>query len=147
ALDSIALDQLRNSGTGYAENGDAIFRCANSGDARVQFVFMPAPFNNVHGGNNHRLRAEAHESICHSRVAQIVADTNTDFAPWGVPQFLFFGGETVFEELNRYALAALEDDVPIRADDERSVVEISRGQWIFAASDEIALMRLAPGLD
>ena len=110
-------------------------------------MFVTTPFHNVHGRNNHRLSAKAQEAVCHPRVAQIVANTNPNFSPRGFPQILLFCRQSVFQELNGHALALLEDDVAVGADNKCRVVEISGGQGILASRDEKTLMLFAPSLN
>ncbi len=79
-----------------------------------------------------------------ARVAQIVADADTDFAPRRIPDFLFRRGQAVVEKLDRHALGLFENNLAVRADDKGGVVINIVRDKIFAADDEKARVVAAP---
>ena len=51
-------------------------------------MLMPAPLRDVHGRYNEQLRALPDQFVGDSRIAQVIADADPDFAPGRVPDLL-----------------------------------------------------------
>ena len=142
-----AVNQLRDAGTGEAEDRQAILRGADRRDARVQFVLGSAPVRDVHGRNDQRLGAELDQAVGHPGVAQVVADADADLPPGRVPQLLFRRRQAVLEELDGHGLDLAEHDVAARPDHEGGVVEVAARRRVFAADDQVTPVLPAPLLD
>ena len=141
---TVAVYRLRDSGAGDAKNGDAVFRRAHGGDARMEFVLMHAPGFHIHRRADEELRPLLHQPVGHARVAQIVADANADLAPRRIPDGLLRCGQTIAEELDGHALDLLKHDVAIRAHDKGGVVIVVVREDILASDNEVARVCAAP---
>ena len=69
----------------------------------MQFVFMFAPFGNVHRRHDEQLRALPHQLVRHAGVAQVVADANTDLSPRRFPEPLLARRQAIVEATVRRA--------------------------------------------
>src|SRR5262249_28023821 len=118
------INVLRNAGTAHTENRDAVLSSADGRDTRVQLMLVLSPINDIHGGHDQRLCAQAYQPVRNAGIAKVGTDTDADFAPRRIPELLFPRGQAVFEELDGHALDLTKHDVAGRTDDEGGVEEL-----------------------
>src|SRR5262249_8009817 len=92
----------------------------------MELMFVSAPVCDIHSGDEQSLGTLAGKIVGHTRIAEVITNTDGEFPPRRLPQLAFARGHSVLKELNGNILCLLEYDLAGGPNYESRVVKGAR---------------------